>query len=222
MSSDEKTNKELNEEAEIQAAEASGTNEDQAEQVEGTVEDAVDAKEETNKGEECSEKVKEEKKGFFKNKNSKYEKEIEELGTKLADMQDRFQRTLAEFDNFRKRTAKEKTSMYDDGVRDTIEKLLPTFDNLERAISAVEGKIDESDPLFKGVKMTDKQLKEILAAMGVEEIKALGGKFDPNLHAAVAHVDDENYGENEVIIDMMKGYKYKDKVIRHSMVKVAN
>lgn len=174
--------------------------------------------------EEAAEEKKEtsDKKGLFKNKNAKYEKEIEELGQKLAETQDRFQRTMAEFDNFRKRTMKEKASMYDDGVRDTIEKLLPLFDNLERAISSVEGKVDDEDPLFKGVKMTDKQLKEILASMGVEEIKALGEKFDPNLHAAVAHVDDENYGENEVIIDMLKGYKYKDKVIRHSMVKVAN
>ena len=163
------------------------------------------------------------KKGFFKNgKNAKYEKEIEELGTKLAEAQDRFQRTLAEFDNFRKRTMKEKASMYDDGVRDTIEKLLPIFDNLERAISSVDGKVSEDDPLLKGVKLTERQLKEILAAMGVEEIKALGEKFDPNVHAAVAHVDDEAYGENEVILDMLKGYKYKDKVIRHSMVKVAN
>ena len=174
--------------------------------------------------EEAAEEKKEtsDKKGLFKNKNAKYEKEIEELGQKLAEAQDRFQRTLAEFDNFRKRTMKEKASMYDDGVRDTIEKLLPLFDNLERAISSVEGKVDDEDPLLKGVKMTDKQLKEILASMGVEVIKALGEKFDPNLHAAVAHVDDENYGENEVIIDMLKGYKYKDKVIRHSMVKVAN
>ena len=91
----------------------------------------------------------------------------------------------------------------------------------EQSLS-VDGKVDENDPLLKGVKMTDKQLKEILAAMGVEEIKALGEKFDPNLHAAVAHVEDENFGENEVVLDMMKGYKYKEKVIRHSMVKVAN
>ena len=154
--------------------------------------------------------------------DTKDEKEIEELGTKLAEAQDRFQRTLAEFDNFRKRTMKEKASMYDDGVRDTIEKLLPIFDNLERAISSVDGKVSEDDPLLKGVKLTERQLKEILAAMGVEEIKALGEKFDPNVHAAVAHVDDEAYGENEVILDMLKGYKYKDKVIRHSMVKVAN
>lgn len=200
--------------------------ENKAEEIKGETEipeETIENEAVENK-EEAAEENKEtsDKKGLFKNKNAKYEKEIEELGQKLAEAQDRFQRTLAEFDNFRKRTMKEKASMYDDGVRDTIEKLLPLFDNLERAISSVEGKVDDEDPLLKGVKMTDKQLKEILASMGVEEIKALGEKFDPNLHAAVAHVDDENYGENEVIIDMLKGYKYKDKVIRHSMVKVAN
>lgn len=224
MNSEENKVTDINEE-ELRAEDA---------QTEETKDDGVTAEEtenketkENNKDAENTEKGQDAdkdggKKGIFKNKNAKYEKEIEELGIKLAEAQDRFQRTLAEFDNFRKRTMKEKASMYDDGVRDTIEKLLPMFDNLERAISSVEGKVDEDDPLFKGVKLTDKQLKEILAAMGVEEIKALGEKFDPNLHAAVAHVDDENYGENEVIYDMLKGYKYKDKVIRHSMVKVAN
>ena len=208
MSSEEKK---VNENA---AAEETEKVEVNAEQVE----DAVKEEKETEKTDKNEKAEKSEKKGFFKNKN----KEVEELGQKLADMQDKFQRTLAEFDNFRKRTSKEKASMYDDGVRDTIEKLLPIFDNLERAIASVDGKVDENDPLLKGVKMTDKQLKEILAAMGVEEIKALGEKFDPNLHAAVAHVEDENFGENEVVLDLMKGYKYKEKVIRHSMVKVAN
>lgn len=208
MSSEEKK---VNENAAAEEAEKVEVNAEQ-------VEDAVKEEKETEKTDKNEKAEKSEKKGFFKNKN----KEVEELGQKLADMQDKFQRTLAEFDNFRKRTSKEKASMYDDGVRDTIEKLLPIFDNLERAIASVDGKVDESDPLLKGVKMTDKQLKEILAAMGVEEIKALGEKFDPNLHAAVAHVEDENFGENEVVLDMMKGYKYKEKVIRHSMVKVAN
>ncbi len=222
MNSEENKTAEINEEAEInieETAEAQTADEASPDKKEekGTEEKGTEEKEEKA---EKAEKA--EKKGPFKNKNAKYEREIEELGTKLAEAQDRFQRTLAEFDNFRKRTMKEKASMYDDGVRDTIEKLLPIFDNLERAIGSVEGKVDENDPLFKGVKLTDKQLKEILASMGVEEIKALGEKFDPNLHAAVAHVDDENYGENEVIIEMLKGYKYKDKVIRHSMVKVAN
>lgn len=208
MSSEEKK---VNENAAAEEAEKVEVNAEQ-------VEDAVKKEKETEKTDKNEKAEKSEKKGFFKNKN----KEVEELGQKLADMQDKFQRTLAEFDNFRKRTSKEKASMYDDGVRDTIEKLLPIFDNLERAIASVDGKVDENDPLLKGVKMTDKQLKEILAAMGVEEIKALGEKFDPNLHAAVAHVEDENFGENEVVLDMMKGYKYKEKVIRHSMVKVAN
>lgn len=213
MNSEENKVTDINEEETVETTESA-----EAENTEAAAEETT-ADKETASDEKKEEP---EKKGLFKNKNAKYEKEIEELGTKLAEAQDRFQRTLAEFDNFRKRTMKEKASMYDDGVRDTIEKLLPMFDNLERAISSVEGKVDENDPLLKGVKLTDKQLKEILAAMGVEEIKALGEKFDPNLHAAVAHVDDENYGENEVIYDMLKGYKYKDKVIRHSMVKVAN
>lgn len=213
MNSEENKVTDINEEETVETTETA-----EAENTEAAAEENADDTETASD----EKKEEPEKKGLFKNKNAKYEKEIEELGTKLAEAQDRFQRTLAEFDNFRKRTMKEKASMYDDGVRDTIEKLLPMFDNLERAISSVEGKVDENDPLLKGVKLTDKQLKEILAAMGVEEIKALGEKFDPNLHAAVAHVDDENYGENEVIYDMLKGYKYKDKVIRHSMVKVAN
>ncbi|MGN0135240.1 nucleotide exchange factor GrpE [Anaerotignum sp.] len=147
---------------------------------------------------------------------------IAALEQQAADNLDKYQRTLAEFDNFRKRTAKEKASMYDDGVRSTIEKLLMVIDNLERAVAVQEGKADESDAFFKGVKMTLTQFQDVLKGIGVEEIKAVGEKFDPNLHAAVAHEDDENYGENEIVLEMLKGYKYKDKVIRHSMVKVAN
>ena len=146
---------------------------------------------------------------------------IAALEQKAAEHLDLYQRCLAAFDNFRKRTAKEKASMYDDGVRDTVEKLLSVVDNLERAVAAQEGK-DAEDAFFKGVQMTLKQFQEILHSMGVEEIKAMGEKFDPNLHAAVAHEDDEAYGENEIVLEMLKGYKYKDKVIRHSMVKVAN
>ena len=147
---------------------------------------------------------------------------IKELEQQSADNLDKYQRCLAEFDNFRKRTAKEKASMYDDGVRSTVEKLLMVIDNLERAVMVQEGKADENDAFFKGVKMTLTQFQDVLKGLGVEEIKAVGEKFDPNLHAAVAHEDDENYGENEVILEMLKGYMYKDKVIRHSMVKVAN
>ena len=147
---------------------------------------------------------------------------IAALEQQAADNLDKYQRCLAEFDNFRKRTVKEKASMYDDGVRSTVEKLLMVIDNLERAVMVQEGKVDENDAFFKGVKMTLTQFQDVLKGIGVEEIKAVGEKFDPNLHAAVAHEDDENYGENEVVLEMLKGYMYKDKVIRHSMVKIAN
>mgnify|MGYP004488298175 CR=1 FL=1 len=150
------------------------------------------------------------------------EKKEPTVEDQLADMKKQLAYTAAEYANFRARSAKEKEQTYSNAKGNVIAEILPVIDNLERAIASVDGKVDENDPLLKGVKMTDKQLKEILAAMGVEEIKALGEKFDPNLHAAVAHVEDENFGENEVVLDMMKGYKYKEKVIRHSMVKVAN
>lgn len=150
------------------------------------------------------------------------DEKIAQLEQQAADNLDKYQRCLAEFDNFRKRTVKEKASMYDDGVRSTVEKLLMVIDNLERAVMVQEGKVDENDAFFKGVKMTLTQFQDVLRGIGVEEIKAVGEKFDPNLHAAVAHEDNEEYGENEVVLEMLKGYMYKEKVIRHSMVKVAN
>ena len=149
------------------------------------------------------------------------QQKIAKLEQQCADYLDKYQRCLAEFDNFRKRTAKEKAGMYDDGIRSSIEKLLPVIDNLERAVAAHK-QTDEEDSFYKGVQMTLKQFQEILTSLGVEEIKAVGEVFNPNLHAAVAHEDNEEYGENEIMIEMLKGYKHKDKVIRHSMVKVAN
>lgn len=150
---------------------------------------------------------------------SEEEKKLKEALEKADEYLDRYQRTLAEFDNFRKRTSKEKASMYDDGIRDTVLKLLPVVDNFERAIMSCQ---NTDDSFYKGVEMILKQIKEILTSMGVEEIPAVGEKFDPNLHAAVAHEDNDEYGENEIMLEMLKGYKHKDKVIRHSMVKVAN
>ena len=181
---------------------------------EAVVEEAVEETMETVEAEaveECEMEVLDEK-----------DEKIAQLEQQAADNLDKYQRCLAEFDNFRKRTVKEKASMYDDGVRSTVEKLLMVIDNLERAVMVQEGKVDENDAFFKGVKMTLTQFQDVLKGIGVEEIKAVGEKFDPNLHAAVAHEDDENYGENEVVLEMLKGYMYKDKVIRHSMVKVAN
>jgi len=145
--------------------------------------------------------------------------EVELLKAANADYLDKMQRTIAEFDNFRKRTAKEKASMYDDGVRDAVLALLPAIDNLERALKAVDNK---EDALYKGVEMIYKQMIGMLDGLGVTAIDAVGQTFDPNLHSGVAHVDDEQYGENEIIEEMMKGYAHKGKVIRYSMVKVAN
>ena len=162
--------------------------------------EAKEATEEATETEGDSEAPSEGKKKFFGKKENKDKKD-----EKIEERTDRVTRQMAEFDNFRKRTIKEKAVMYDDGVRSTIEKLLTVIDNLERAVAVQEGKVDADDAFFKGVKMTLVQFREILHSMGVEEIKALGEKFDPNLHAAVAHEDDESYGENEVILEMLKG-----------------
>ncbi|MCJ7855481.1 nucleotide exchange factor GrpE [Lachnospiraceae bacterium NSJ-143] len=147
-------------------------------------------------------------------------KELSEAKAKADEYLDKYQRLMAEFYNFRERTSKEKACMYDDGVRDTVEKLLPVVDNLERAVSAQKEKADEG--FIKGVDMILKQFKETLKAMGVEEIPAVGEKFDPQLHAAVSHIEDKNFEENTVSVEMLKGYTHKGKVIRHSMVQVAN
>ncbi len=145
--------------------------------------------------------------------------ELEELAKKNAELTDKLQRNLAEFDNFRKRTQREKASMYDDGVRDTVEKILPMIDNFERALSSIQNK---EDSIYKGLSMVYSQFEQTLKDVGVEAIICVGEQFDPNLHFAVSHENMEEYGENEIIDELQKGYKYKDKVIRHSMVKVAN
>ena len=135
------------------------------------------------------------------------QQKIAKLEQQCADYLDKYQRCLAEFDNFRKRTAKEKAGMYDDGIRSSIEKLLPVIDNLERAVAAHK-QTDEEDSFYKGVQMTLKQFQEILTSLGVEEIKAVGEVFNPNLHAAVAHEENEEYAENTVMAEMLKRYKY--------------
>ncbi len=154
--------------------------------------------------------------------------EIDQLKDKLEkaeasskDYLDKLQRSMAEFDNFRKRTNIEKASMYENGTRDTIEKLLPILDNFERAILSTPEE-DKENPMFKGIDMIFNQMVETFKNMGVEEVAGVGETFDPNIHNAVLHVDDDSLGENVVAEVMQKGYKYKDKVIRPSMVKVAN
>ena len=149
------------------------------------------------------------------------EDELTVLKKQSAEYLDKLQRTLADFDNFRKRTIKEKASMYDDGVRDTIEKLLPIIDNFERAVaSAVQE--NKNDSFFKGVSLIQRQLSGYLDDIGIEPAEEPGDKFDPIRHFAVAHVEDEKLGASEIVEVLQKGYIYKNKVIRASMVKVAN
>ncbi len=139
----------------------------------------------------------------------------------IADLEDRLKRQIAEFDNFRKRTEKEKSAMFDMGARHIIEAILPTIDNFERGLKTVpEDK--EAKAFYDGMEMIYKQMLKVLSDVGVTAIDCLDKEFDLNLHNAVMHVEDEAYGNNIIIEEFQKGYKYKDTVIRHSMVKVAN
>ena len=166
-------------------------------------------------GEEAASEDKKEEKSktsfFGKKKKDKSEQRVEELT-------DRLKRTMAEFDNFRKRTEKEKSSMYIIGAKEIVEKILPVVDNFERGLAQAP----EDDPFAEGMKMIYKQMMTAFDEMGVKPIEAVGKEFDPNLHNAVMHVEDESVGENIVVEEFQKGYTYKDFVVRHSMVKVAN
>ena len=218
---------EMNKEAEVQeeAVDIPVTdgNEDEAADTAQTAEE--EASEETAQAEETEQLVQEEeesqkepetktKTSFFgkkKKEKDKFEQQIEELT-------DRLKRSMAEFDNYRKRTEKEKSSMYIIGARDIVEKMLPIVDNFERGLAQAP----EEDPFAEGMKMIYKQMMTAFDEMGVKPIEAVGKEFDPNLLNAVMHVEDESVGENIVVEEFQKGYTYKDFVVRHSMVKVAN
>lgn len=184
------------------------------EKMQGQTEETVENTEvkEENTAEETVETVEE-------NKEPTMEEKLEEAQKQAKDNLDKYIRQLAEFENFRKRSNSEKTAMYSNGVRDTVEKLLPVIDNFERAVEAAD---DKEDPMYKGVEMILKQFMEILENLGVKEIPSKGEPFDPNVHSAVMHIDDESCDENVVVEVFQKGYTLGDKVIRPSMVKVAN
>ena len=139
----------------------------------------------------------------------------------IKDLQDRLVRNMAEFDNFRKRTEKEKANMFDMGARSVAEKLLPIVDNFERAMTATPAE-GEGKAFADGIAMIYNQMTKTLEDLGVKSIDCVGKDFDPNLHNAVMHIEDESLGENVVAEELLKGYMYKDGVLRHSMVKVAN
>lgn len=191
--------------------------EDQAEE-ECAKEASEDEEASGNEEEEPDEEDEDKKSGkkLFGKKNKKDKKD-----EKIEELTDRLTRQIAEFDNFRKRTEKEKSQMYEIGAKDIIEEILPVVDNFERGLDAVKEE-DKEDPFIQGMEMVYKQLITVLEELGVKPIEAVGKEFDPNLHNAVMHVEDENFGENIIAEEFQKGYMYRDSVVRHSMVKVAN
>lgn len=173
-------------------------------------EDEVEASEES--AETTQEKPK--KEGFFKKKKDKRDEQIEELN-------DRVRRQMAEFDNFRKRSEKEKSQMFDMGAKNVIEKILPVVDNFERGFTTVE-EADKDDAFVQGMQQVYKQLMTELEAIGVTPIEAVGQEFNPDFHNAVMQVESEEFESGIVAQEFMKGYMYKDTVVRHSMVGVVS
>ena len=172
---------------------------------------------ETAETEETKADAEPDKKGYVGKQKKKKDKKDEQI----AELTDKVKRQLAEFENFRNRTEKEKSQMYMVGARDVIEKLLPVVDNFERGLKSIPE--DQKDgPVASGMEMIYKQLITVLTDLGVTPIEAVGQEFDPNFHNAVMHAEDEELGENTVSEEFQKGYKYKDAVLRHSMVKVVN
>ena len=157
-----------------------------------------------------------EKGSFFKKKEKKEKKD-----EKIEELTDRVRRQMAEFDNFRKRTEKEKTQMFETGAKSIVEKILPVVDNFERGLAAVTEE-EKGSPFVEGMEKIYKQMMTMLEEAGVKSIEAVGQEFDPNLHNAVMHIEDEELGENIIAEEFQKGYTYRDSVVRHSMVKVAN
>jgi len=190
--------------------ETSEASTDTAAKTEEAVEETKEAKEATKSEETKTEEASETKEA---------KKDPKDL--KIAELSDRVQRQMAEFDNFRKRTEKEKSAMFEMGASDIIKKILPVIDNFERGFKSVSEEELET-PFAKGMDMVYKQFVKILEDSEVKPIEAVGNEFNPDYHNAVMHVDDDSVGENVIVEEFEKGYTYRDSVIRHSMVKVAN
>ena len=207
-------NKEKSQEEMVKKAVEKAKKTAEATKEEAAEDEAKEAETEDSKESDTEEKKSGKKLFGKKDKKDKKDEKIEELT-------DRLTRQMAEFDNFRKRTEKEKSQMYEVGAKDIIEKILPVVDNFERGLDAVKEE-DKEDPFIQGMEKVYKQLMTTLEGIEVKPIEAVGQEFDPNLHNAVMHVEDENLGENIIAEEFQKGYMYRDSVVRHSMVKVAN
>ncbi len=202
-------------------SEVNKTAEEVMEETVETPKEAVENEAVETAAEETAEAVEEAEEVSEKEKHRKKKEKKDPKDEKIEDLTDKLQRSMAEFDNYRKRTEKEKASMYVIGAKDIIEKMLPVVDNFERALATVTEEQKE-DAFVAGMDKIYKHLCKTLEDMGVKPIEAVGKEFDPNFHNAVMHVDDEDAGENIVVEEFQKGYLYKEFVVRHSMVKVAN
>lgn len=209
----------------VEEAKAKAAQEDTAEETSETEAEACDEEiaeeayvdgEEDEEVEEVEESENKDTKKLFGRKNKKDKKD-----EKIEELTDRLTRQMAEFDNFRKRTEKEKSQMYEIGARDIIEKILPVVDNFERGIAAIPEE-EKSSPFAEGIEKIYKQFMSTLEEVGVKPIEAVGQEFNPDFHNAVMHVEDEGMEENVIIEEFQKGYTYRESVVRHSMVKVAN
>lgn len=196
----------------------------EAEEAEAPQDEAeTDMSEETaaeEKEDSAEEPEKEKEKKPFRKKN-KEDKKTEALNIKIGELEDKVKRQLAEFENFRNRTEKEKSAMFETGAKSVIEKILPVVDNFERGLAGLSEE-EKAEPFAAGMVMIYKQLQTELENMGVKPIEAVGKEFDPNFHNAVMQVESEEYESGIVAQEMMKGYTYRDSVIRHSMVAVVN
>lgn len=155
-----------------------------------------------------------------KENDDKANEEIEKIKKEMEAQKDKFLRVAAEYDNYRKRTEKEKANIYADAICSTFKEILPIADSICRAIDSLPK--DEDNEYKKGLSMINDQFNKVLEKLGIESFGEVGDKFDPELHSAVLHIDDESLGENEIASVFQKGYKTKDKVIRYAMVQVAN
>ena len=189
----------------------------EAEAPEEEIKEAAEETETAQTGEtEAEEETAKEKKKVLKKKQKKDKKD-----EKIEELNDRLMRNLAEFENFRNRSEKEKSAMFDMGAKSIVEKILPVVDNLERGFDGLSEEEKES-PFVKGIEAVYKQIQTMFEEIGVVPIEAVGQEFDPNIHNAVMHDEDDSEETNKVIEEFQKGYLYKDSVVRHSMVKVLN
>ena len=201
----------------LEDLEKESKSEETADEADDLIKDQDNQEDTDMTSEDIEDKKEESKKGIFNKKKEKKDKKDEQI----EELTDKVKRQMAEFENFRKRTEKEKSQMYDMGVKSIIEKILPVIDNFERGLAAVPEE-EKENAFVDGMDKVYKQMLASLTEAGIEPIEAVGQEFDPNFHNAVMHIEDEELGENTVAEEFQKGYKYHETVIRHSMVKVAN